>query len=167
MEQSVQKAKAELLERHKREEEEFWRGVHGENGSANAIKDRTTSNSDAKASAKDSAEGRKVAATTKTGYIDKDSVKETSAPRATEKKSAVTYIDLCSDEEEEEEEDNEPYLVKKSTALAAPSPKPAISGPQLSNVEVPVVAQQGTMYSIPSATLEVFGNKPRTFGVCW
>jgi len=163
-EQSVQKAKAELLERHKREEEDFWRGVHGEGGSAHAIKHKTASKGDAKASAKDSAEGRKVAATTKTGDVDKDGVKKTSAPSATEKKSAVTYIDLCSDEEEE---DGEPSLVQKSTALTAPAPKPATSGPQSSNIEVPVVARQGTTYSIPSATLKLFGNKPRTFGVCW
>ncbi|KAE8843170.1 hypothetical protein HRS9139_02467 [Pyrenophora teres f. teres] len=124
-EEEVQSCRMALLQKHKREEEEFWRG---------------------------SASARTI---------------------VTDKKVPVNCINLISDDEEDDEDELvETQNLNNLSALsstqntnkpAAPtmSTKPTT---QSSNADTPVIKPEESTSFIPSATLELFGNKPKTFG---
>lgn len=186
LEQNVQKARAVLLARHKREEEEFWRGLHGGTGKSDARSGGDSSTKDkassvgrdlqptkAKVKAKATKEKEKDAG----AVMGKNERVEHQSPRSLGKKAVVTYIDLCSDENEDEDDMVVMQDLSTKTASSEPQPNntkqlPALAPytdtgtprPQSSNAVALVETREEKSYAIPSASLELFGNKPKTFG---
>lgn len=163
--QNINKAKAELLAKHKKEEEEFWTKARA----ASKDKSKSTNKSAASKTGTQGRNNRQQAASPtrkatpepKRTQAVTSKAPQTSTPtpayntktqaRQSKKRSAaVTIIDLCSDEDEP---------VKEQTKLAPP---PIAKDPVLESQKSDII--EGAVkreHAIPSASLELFGKSAK------
>ncbi|KAH6861497.1 hypothetical protein B0T12DRAFT_480212 [Alternaria alternata] len=163
--QNINKAKSELLAKHKKEEEEFWTKARA------ASKDKSKS-ANKSAASKTGTQGRnnrqqaapptrKAAPEPKRTQAVTSKAPQTSTPtpayntktsaRQSKKRSAaVTIIDLCSDEDEP---------AKEQTKLAPPpiAKDPVLESQKSDIIETAVKRE----HAIPSASLELFGKSAK------
>jgi hypothetical protein len=178
---NVQKGRAEILARHEKEEKEYW--TKRNDASNNSVANKPTSS---KVGAKGQVNGKATASvetpvphptqtpasSSKASQTPKpaqarsspatpaQSSTATPATRPANKKTAVTYINLCSDDD-----DDEPVVGRKRSA---PTKTHDAQPPQTkaSSTTVSLATRQDPpAYTIPSANLTLFGNTSNTFGV--
>jgi hypothetical protein len=173
-ENNVQKGRAEILARHESEEKEYWAGKSNasKNSAANKptaskedVKNEVNGKATTKAETPVSRLRQTPALSSRTSQTPKPaqarSSAATPATQPTNKKAAVTYINLCSDDD-----DDEPVVVRKKSAptkthdAQVPQANPAFG------TTVDLAARQDPpAYTIPPTNLTLFGNTSKTVGV--
>jgi hypothetical protein len=165
------KARAVLLAKHRREEEEFWNKAKAatnkmgdKNGNKFAVPQtgvQSQANRLVAAPAPRATPGVKQTPAASSAAPCKQTPKSTTnttvlAPRGQNKKATVAIIDLCSDEDEDE-----PVLLQQKPTLRLATKDPVAGNarlePQTNNIESAVKRE----YPIPSATLELFGKRTK------
>jgi hypothetical protein len=151
--ENVQRARAKLLAKHAEQEGDFWSKA---GGSANLGTNNVTAS---KTGVQNQANkylpvpNRITLGLAQTPKpVPPKPISTTPAPRLAHKSAAVTYIDLCSD-------DDEPVVVQKKPDLKIAATPALNVSKRLSNTHASAaVTNETSVYPIPSANLELFGN---------
>ena len=164
--QNVERARAKLLADHADQEKLFW--TESDRSATVGAKSVAASRADVQSSTRKQSTAPVAqvpisnSATLEAGQtpmsVQSQPAAVPSAPRPANKKAAVAYIDICSD-------DDEPaVLQKKPTSTIAITP--LLKSEHLSSTEVDAAATHGApIYLITSANLELFGNNSKVFQV--
>jgi hypothetical protein len=166
---NIEKARVEILLRQKKEEAGYW----SKNGNASkdtaadkpatpktGVKSETTAKTPVPRPRKPPNSTTKGSQTPKSAKA--QSTAATPTPRAAQKKVSVEIINLC----DSDSDDEKPAVAQKKSAPSETPATPASQPQPTSNSTVsPAARQQLSRYTIPSASLTLFGNTPKSFVV--
>jgi hypothetical protein len=165
--QNVEQARAKLLADHADQEKLFWTesgrsatvGAKRVAASKTDVQSSTRKHSTAPAAQVPIANSATLEAGQTPRSVQPQLAAVPSAPRPANKKAAVAYIDLCSD-------DDEPIVLQTKPASTFATTPILAKSESLSSTEVDTAAtHEAPIYPIPSANLELFGSNSKTFQV--